>query len=546
MIGKIFSHILESDMSDIYDKILGTEKKIKIKRENLNDLTNLINYSFEMDEGTKIEDCESVNIIDIPNLLSVEGVHSALDRLVEMTQDRKWKNVKREKSGMTIFLFKTGNNYYNEYNFFYTAIQVEKTEDKIAKIVKNYINYEYVSYIHFSDSSSPLAPAAGALSTFDERYLDLTREFMGVLDWEHSFYERDEYLEAIYTKWGNSNECVRFQIGLYFAGGIDFEGYGFLDRMDVGEALYEWIQENQNRQFAIYETVNFLKKGEESGQDYGVGFMQNLEWAAESKGGEFEKFAKELKEIYIPPSYITEKKYDDANQYKDEADVLSGQGKHSAATELYLKVVELIPERLVAHISLGNNLRVLKKFREAYTVLQNAVHLFPESYGEAHISFGLVLTDLVEHKKAQELFLKAIELAPESPYAHYHLGCSYSNVGAHRQALVQFKEALEKGENLKRLYFPLGFSLLGLGEYDQSIAWFVKEIKENGSKKTNAYFYMARAFGIKGEDKRSSGALDKALAQGWEVTKQDIEDDIAFKEIEKSLHFTFVMDKFFS
>jgi len=146
-----------------------------------------------------------------------------------------------------------------------------------------------------------------------------------------------------------------------------------------------------------------------------------------------------------------------AEYYVDLGLILGEISDERAEIRAYEKAIELDPERVEAHINLGEILR-----RKALRILKEESRSQTQSDDELHPSVEL-LDRAIEH------FKLALELDPESAEAHYNLGLAYAAEGMYGLAVLEFKEVLrfrpEDGEIQKSMAAALYFN----GDYEQ--AW---------------------------------------------------------------------------
>ncbi len=94
-------------------------------------------------------------------------------------------------------------NYLNEERFFRAAVIVPQGAQKIAAVLENFLEYRrgepFVDggFYSSAEDQTALIYAAWVLATHDSQYLKLVQRFLLILDWEHCFYERDDFFKDI-------------------------------------------------------------------------------------------------------------------------------------------------------------------------------------------------------------------------------------------------------------------------------------------------------------------------------------------------------------
>lgn len=84
------------------------------------------------------------------------------------------------------------------------------------------------------------------------------------------------------------------------------------------------------------------------------------------------------------------------------------------------------------------------RYHEAICSLREARSIFPDSWG-IHRGLGMVYMKIGDGPSARKHFLRAIELAPASPFSYAGLARVYSEAGEYDAALAAYKEAIERG-----------------------------------------------------------------------------------------------------
>ena len=107
------------------------------------------------------------------------------------------------------------------------------------------------------------------------------------------------------------------------------------------------------------------------------------------------------------------------------------------AVETYMRVLELAPDWVEAHINLGVALYQLGRIEEAMTTFRDAVELDPIN-GISRYNLGCVLEEKGEIDEAIEHLRKAARTMPAHADVHYNLALAYEKRGEPRLAREQW------------------------------------------------------------------------------------------------------------
>jgi tetratricopeptide (TPR) repeat protein len=103
------------------------------------------------------------------------------------------------------------------------------------------------------------------------------------------------------------------------------------------------------------------------------------------------------------------------------------------AVETYLRVAELAPDWIEAHINLGVAYYQLGQLSDAGAAFRRAVHLDPMS-GISHYNLGCTLEELGEFEEAIEHLQRAARAMPAHADVHFNLALAHEKCGERRQA----------------------------------------------------------------------------------------------------------------
>jgi tetratricopeptide (TPR) repeat protein/TolB-like protein/DNA-binding winged helix-turn-helix (wHTH) protein len=126
-------------------------------------------------------------------------------------------------------------------------------------------------------------------------------------------------------------------------------------------------------------------------------------------------------------------------------------GDTEAAIDSHMKAVGLQPNGHLAHSNLGDALwaagredEARGEFEKADALAMGALQVNPND-PLVMMDLAWIRTSLAEHAEAMSLIKRAIELAPEDPYAHYIYGLMLNRRGDSQEALDAFESAVELG-----------------------------------------------------------------------------------------------------
>ena len=123
------------------------------------------------------------------------------------------------------------------------------------------------------------------------------------------------------------------------------------------------------------------------------------------------------------------------------------QNHPQEAMERLLPLYEMAPHNPDVAINLGGAYILQGKWNKAERVLSRAAQLHPDNVliwinlGAAHLG-RLELSGPQQQERAIRAYERALELDPQAPNVHYHLGLIYKDRGDLEQAVMAFAQAL--------------------------------------------------------------------------------------------------------
>jgi serine/threonine-protein kinase len=133
-------------------------------------------------------------------------------------------------------------------------------------------------------------------------------------------------------------------------------------------------------------------------------------------------------------------------------------------------ILALTPESATAHCNLGNALSGQGLFADAEAELREALRLDPD-LPQAHNNLGSVLHARGEHPKAEAEFRIVLALQPDNPDVHYNLGNVLSGQSRYAEAETAYRESLRLQPDLPETLCHVGLALQEQGRFTEALAW---------------------------------------------------------------------------
>ena len=183
---------------------------------------------------------------------------------------------------------------------------------------------------------------------------------------------------------------------------------------------------------------------------------------------------------------LTSCDFKSAQEYLNEADKLSEQGKYKEAIELLDKAIEKDPKYLGAYINRGADKSALKDYKGAIEDYKNVLQIDPKNT-LALFNIGNNYKRLDDFKTAVDYYDKAfdtkggqtiyLDLTPNDfidlsefdvpgHEIHYERGIAYYNIDSLQRAFNDFNAAIQKNYMTAECYFWLGFIYISTGQKD--------------------------------------------------------------------------------
>jgi tetratricopeptide (TPR) repeat protein len=218
-------------------------------------------------------------------------------------------------------------------------------------------------------------------------------------------------------------------------------------------------------------------------------------------------------------------------------------GDHKGAERAFRRGIELAPDDVELHNSLGWTLFQDARPEEAVAEYQRALALKPD-HAKAHNNLALALVELGRLDEAAEHFSRSLQLEPK-PEIYSDLGFTLARLGKPDEALANYQKALALDPNCPSAHFNLavsavqandfpaaeahyrkalpgkptaeahnglGYALARQGQTDEAIAEFRKAVQAN-PKFTPAYNNLGEALAKQGKLDEAADAYRQSLAE---------------------------------
>jgi tetratricopeptide (TPR) repeat protein len=151
------------------------------------------------------------------------------------------------------------------------------------------------------------------------------------------------------------------------------------------------------------------------------------------------------------------------------------------AIETYRKAIGIDPRQAVSYKALAYTLVETGKLEESIPVWQELIKAAPAD-GDGPKGLGSNLLRLKRYAEAKPVLEAAVQMDPDSPFMHFHLGAVYLQVGDPDSAAVQYK----KGVELDPQPFQFNFAAWELAEAGQllplALEFAERAVTEEGVK----------------------------------------------------------------
>lgn len=162
------------------------------------------------------------------------------------------------------------------------------------------------------------------------------------------------------------------------------------------------------------------------------------------------------------------------------ADELYDMGDAEGAIRLLTNMADERPERSDALVRLGNILRYEQRFAESVAAYDRAVERIGEIKGNDWTilySRGISLEQADQWERAEQDFLKALELEPDQPFVLNYLGYSWVEKGKNlARARDMLERAVAQRQDDGYIVDSMGWALYKLGEFKDAVVYLERAV----------------------------------------------------------------------
>ncbi len=185
------------------------------------------------------------------------------------------------------------------------------------------------------------------------------------------------------------------------------------------------------------------------------------------------------------------------------------EAKTSEAVAEYRKALAADPNHVKSHNNLGLALVELGQLEEAASHFRKSLEFEPKA--EIYSDLGFVLARLGKTEEAMADYRRALALDPHCASAHFNLAVTFVQTGKLSKAESHFRQAIAGKPNAET-HNGLGFVLSGQGRQDEAVAEFQEAIRVSPDY-TPAYNNLAKAMEQQGKLKEAESYYRQSLAR---------------------------------
>jgi predicted O-linked N-acetylglucosamine transferase (SPINDLY family) len=156
--------------------------------------------------------------------------------------------------------------------------------------------------------------------------------------------------------------------------------------------------------------------------------------------------------------------------------VLEAGGQGDEAIAAYRRAIQIEPDYVDAHFSLGIVLQAGGHRDEAIAAYRQAIGIRAD-YAEAHSNLGIALVDAGQRDEAIAAYRRAIGIKPDYADAHYNLGVALQAKGERDEAIAAYRQAIALKPDLALAHNNLGNALKDMERLDEAVACYRQAIR---------------------------------------------------------------------
>jgi tetratricopeptide (TPR) repeat protein len=181
----------------------------------------------------------------------------------------------------------------------------------------------------------------------------------------------------------------------------------------------------------------------------------------------------------------------------------------------YREAIRLKEDYAVAHVNLGNALKVKGRIWEAMAAYREAIRLEKDS-SEAHNNLGNALKQNGLLDEAIAEYREAIRLKKDGPLAYNNLGIALKDKGLLDEAIAEHREAIRLQKDYAQAHTNLGVALKDKGLLDEAIAEHREAIRLQNDC-ADAYCNLGRAL----VEQERFGQAVEAIQKGHQLDSRN-------------------------
>ncbi|MDJ0746695.1 MAG: tetratricopeptide repeat protein [Xenococcaceae cyanobacterium MO_167.B27] len=169
-----------------------------------------------------------------------------------------------------------------------------------------------------------------------------------------------------------------------------------------------------------------------------------------------------------------------AGAYRNLARALTKAGKSEAATEYWLRAIELEAQGVKAdeYLQLGSNLIQQGKVKSAVNCYRRAIQLQP-GLVEPYLKLGELFSHLEQYSQAEACYQQGLKNHPQNPQLHHALGLALANQQNWEGAIANYKTALQLQEDYWEAAHNIGEALSKKQSWSEAVPYYRQAIKLN-------------------------------------------------------------------
>jgi tetratricopeptide (TPR) repeat protein len=158
------------------------------------------------------------------------------------------------------------------------------------------------------------------------------------------------------------------------------------------------------------------------------------------------------------------------------------EGNLDKAGDAYMSAIEIEPGFVPSITNLGAVRHQQRKLDKATGLYRLALDLSDGRDPEIQYNYANVLRDQKDYKKAQEHYLKSIELRPDFPAAHNGLGATYFCLQKFNDAEREIKQAIKLKPDYALAYYHLGLLQTAQKKFPEAIKAYEQSLEHEDRK----------------------------------------------------------------